>query len=164
MTALSADELMRWADDTSQRWFELLGRHPESLGIECDIMNTGTVAKLVQHIVAVELRYADRLQGVMESSYEHVPFGSAEELSETHRKAMEIFNRLLLDEGYDWEQSIQFQTRSAGVLRASRRTVLVHALMHTIRHYAQLATLVRQHGVKPDWPMDYLFMGATHVF
>jgi uncharacterized damage-inducible protein DinB len=126
-------------------------------------MQTGTVAKLVQHIVAVELRYAQRLVGVPESSYDQVPFGTVEELSETHRQAMETLNGLLLDKNYDWEQSIQFQTRSAGVLRASRRTVLVHTLMHSIRHYAQLATLVRQHGVKPDWPMDYIFMGATHV-
>jgi hypothetical protein len=35
--------------------------------------------------------------------------------------------------------------------------------MHGIRHYAQLATLVRQHGVAPDWPMDYLFMGARRA-
>lgn len=163
MTALSADELMRWADSTSLRWFEVLRKHPEALTFECDIMQTGTVAKLVQHIVAVELRYAQRLVGVPESSYDQVPFGTVEELSETHRQAMETLNGLLLDKNYDWEQSIQFQTRSAGVLRASRRTVLVHTLMHSIRHYAQLATLVRQHGVKPDWPMDYIFMGATHV-
>lgn len=50
-----------------------------------------------------------------------------------------------------------------GVLRASRKTILVHALMHSIRHYAQLATLVRQHGVKPDWQMDYLLMGTQRV-
>jgi uncharacterized damage-inducible protein DinB len=32
--------------------------------------------------------------------------------------------------------------------------------MHSIRHYAQLATLVRQHGFQPTWPMDYLFTAA----
>ncbi len=36
-------------------------------------------------------------------------------------------------------------------------------MTHGIRHYAQLATLVRQHGVTPDWPMDYLFMGARRA-
>jgi uncharacterized damage-inducible protein DinB len=56
---------------------------------------------------------------------------------------------------------LAFSTRSAGVLKASRRTVFVHLLMHSIRHYAQLATIVRHNGVKPDWGMDYLLMGAT---
>jgi len=35
--------------------------------------------------------------------------------------------------------------------------------MHSIRHYAQLATLARQNGFKPDWPMDYLYMNFHQV-
>ncbi len=161
MTALTADELIRWVERTSQGWFALFRDHAEALAFPCDILSTGTVAKLVQHIVAVELRYAQRLLGVPESPYDAIAFGTAEELHKTHQDAMEILSRLLRDEEFDWEQSISFQTRSAGLLRASRRTVLVHTLMHSIRHYAQLATLVRRHGVKPDWSMDYLFMEAA---
>jgi uncharacterized damage-inducible protein DinB len=51
---------------------------------------------------------------------------------------------------------LEFKTRSAGTLRATRRTVLVHLLTHSIRHYAQLATLARKEGVAPDWGMDYI--------
>jgi uncharacterized damage-inducible protein DinB len=40
---------------------------------------------------------------------------------------------------------------------------LFHALLHSVRHYGQLATLARQHGVAPDWPMDYLFMDMERV-
>jgi hypothetical protein len=36
-------------------------------------------------------------------------------------------------------------------------------MLHGIRHYAQLATLVRQQGVKPDWQMDYLFVDMERV-
>ncbi len=42
-------------------------------------------------------------------------------------------------------------------MQATRRSELVHTLMHSIRHYARLATLVRQHGIQPDWAMDYMF-------
>lgn len=56
-----------------------------------------------------------------------------------------------------------FQTRSAGVLLTSRKTVLFHALFHSIRHYAQLGTLIRAHGYKADRPGDYLFMDAQPV-
>ncbi len=50
MTALSGEELMAWVEKPSERWLALLGQHPEALAIECDIMGTGMVAKLLQHI------------------------------------------------------------------------------------------------------------------
>ena len=50
-------------------------------------------------------------------------------------------------------------TITMGKLKAPRKTIMfLHALMHSIRHYAQLATLARQNGFKPDWAMDYLYM------
>ena len=76
---------------------------------------------------------------------------------------MEMLRGLVADPAYDWDEELEFKTRSIGVLRASRKTILIHALMHGIRHYAQLATLVRQHGVAPDWQMDYLLMGARRA-
>ena len=90
-------------------------------------------------------------------------YGSVEEIYATHDRAMQLLREQIARPETDWEERIEFQTRSAGVMRASRRTVLVHALMHTVRHYAQLATLVRQNGVKPGWPMDYLFMEVERV-
>ena len=160
MTALTVDELMAWVERTSAGWRGLLKEHPEALAIECDIMATGSIAKLLQHIVAVELRYAQRLAGMPESHYEETVFGTTDEIYSTHEQAMKIFRELIVTPEFNWEQPVTFATRSAGTLKASRRTVLVHTLMHSIRHYAQLGTLVRQHGIKPDWPMDYLFMGA----
>jgi hypothetical protein len=58
-----------------------------------------------------------------------------------------------------WEEVLEFKTRSAGIMRISRRTALVQSLTHSIRHYAQLATLVRHHGITADLPLDYIFMG-----
>lgn len=84
MTALSGEELMAWVEKTSERWLALLGQHPEALAIECDIMGTGMVAKLLQHIVAVEIRYAQRLADLPESSYDEVGYGSAKEIFATH--------------------------------------------------------------------------------
>jgi uncharacterized damage-inducible protein DinB len=161
VVALSGEELMAWVEKTSERWVGLVGAHPEALAFPCDVRETQTVMELLQHIVAVEMRYAQRLRGVAESEYEEFSLTSVEELYRKHDEAMAMLRDLLpKGEGF-WEETIAFQTRSMGVLYASRRTVFVHTLMHSIRHYAQLATLVRQRGVTPDWAMDYLFMGAT---
>jgi uncharacterized damage-inducible protein DinB len=37
--------------------------------------------------------------------------------------------------------------------------IYFHLLTHSIRHYAQLATLLRHHEIASDWMMDYLGMG-----
>ncbi len=117
---------------------------------------------LLQHIVAVELRYADQLSGLAPTDYAAIPFDSAETIYATHERAMKGFQELL-DSDVDWNENFEFVTRSMGPMRATRKTVLFHALLHGIRHYAQLATLVRQHGIKPGWQMDYLMMGVERA-
>lgn len=158
--SIPAEDLLTWNDSSAGKWRAFSSAHPELLAIPCDIRESGTVAHLLQHIVAVELRYAQRLASQPETSYDDVPCNTAAEIFSTHDRALDLLRSLLADPTFDWDTEINFQTISAGRLRATRRAILVHALMHSIRHYAQLATLVRQHGFKPDWPMDFLFIAA----
>lgn len=160
--ALSADELFAWLEKTSANWSALLEAHPEILAMPCDVAGVSTVAALLQHIVAVELRYAERLSGLPATDYAAIPYDSAQVIYRVHQQAAALF-REQLQSDVDWDENIEFVTRSMGTMRASRKTILFHALLHGIRHYAQLATLARQRGVKPDWQMDYLIMGAERV-
>lgn len=160
--ALTAGEVFAWLEKTSTNWRKLLEAHPEILVMPCDVMGVTTAGGLLQHIVAVELRYAERLAGLPATDYSAIPYDSAEAIYQVHERAVSLY-REQLESAVDWDEKIELVTRSMGILRASRKTVLFHALLHSIRHYAQLATLVRQHGVKPDWPMDYLMMGAERV-
>jgi uncharacterized damage-inducible protein DinB len=161
--ALPAKDILAWVDVTAGNWKKLEEEHPEIFTLPCDIAGAKTTGELIQHIVAVELRYAERLSGLPETAYEQIPVGSANELLATHERAMEIFRSLLANGDYDWSEEMEFNTRSMGKLCSSRRTIFFHALLHGIRHYAQLATLVRQHGIKPEWPMDYLAMDARRA-
>jgi uncharacterized damage-inducible protein DinB len=154
---LAAEEVLAWNEKTAQNWRQLLISHPELLTQPCDIAGTKTVAELLQHIVAVELRYAERLAGLPISEYADVPFDSVESIYATHDRAVVIFQRLLTSD-INWAESVEFPTRTMGQLRSDPKTILFHALLHGIRHYAQLASLARHCGVQPDWPMDYLFM------
>jgi uncharacterized damage-inducible protein DinB len=160
--ALTAEEVLAWLDKTSTNWRALIEEHPEILNLPCDVMGVSTVGGLLQHIVAVELRYADQLSGLPPTEYAAIGFDSAAAIYATHERAMKML-RELLAAGGDWDAKFEFVTRSMGPMRSSRKSVLFHAMLHGIRHYAQLATLVRQHGVKPDWPMDYLFMDMERV-
>lgn len=154
--SLTGAEVLQWVDETSTQWFKFLAENPAILALPCDIMNVKSVAELLQHIVAAELRYAQRLAGLEITSYEQIPYGSVEELAATHKQAHALYVQLLNTPRYAWDEEIDFVTRSAGTLRFSRRKMFFHAQLHGIRHYAQLATLVRQHGYKPGWQMDLM--------
>jgi uncharacterized damage-inducible protein DinB len=155
--SLSAKELIAWLEKTSTGWRNLLTAHPELLAMHCDIVGVQTVAQLLQHIVAVELRYSERLADLPVSDYANIPFDSAESLYSTHDRAIALLQQVLASD-IDWNATIEFTTRAMGPARSKRKTMLFHTLFHGIRHYAQLATLARQHGIKPDWSMDYFLM------
>jgi uncharacterized damage-inducible protein DinB len=154
---LTATEMMAWIERTSEGWQKLIVAHPEVLAMPCDVMGVSTVGGLLQHIVAVELRYAEQLNGLPQTEYAAIPFDSADAIYATHRRATELLRQLLASD-IDWDEKFTFNTRSMGPMRSSRKTVLFHSLLHAIRHYAQLATLMRQQGIKPGWQMDYLPM------
>jgi len=155
---LTASEMFAWSQRTADGWRSLLQSHPEALEFPCDIYATRTVAGLLQHIVAVELRFAQRLAGLPETPYEDIPSSTLAEIFGVHDTAFALL-RDQLAAAPDWSEILEFRTRTAGTMRVSRKTILIHVLMHSIRHYAQLATLVRSHGIKPGWQMDYLVMG-----
>jgi len=160
--ALTADEMLAWLERTSTGWRDLIAAHPEALALPCDVMGVSTVGGLLQHIVAVELRYAEQLSGLPPTEYAAIPFGSAAEIYATHECAMALL-RAQLDSGVDWDERIDYVTRSMDPARSLRKTILFHALLHGIRHYAQLATLLRQQGIKPGWPMDYIAMDMERI-
>lgn len=159
---LSAAEMLAWVERTSDGWRGLIAAHPQILAMPCDVMNVATVGELLQHIVAVELRYAEQLSGMPPTEYGAIPFDSGDAIYATHERAMKMLREQLAS-NVDWNERIEFMTRSMGPASSSRRTVLFHALLHGIRHYAQLATLVRQNGIKPAWMMDYLAMDIERL-
>lgn len=157
---VSVENLLTWNDTTARHWRDFIHANPILLALPCDIRNSKTVADTLQHIFAVELRYAQSLAGLPESSYEEVPKNSIDSLLTAHTLAFDLIRSLLAQPGYDWSTELTFDTITLGRLRASRETILLHLTLHSIRHYAQLATLVRQNGFKTNWPMDYLFVAA----
>jgi uncharacterized damage-inducible protein DinB len=157
---LTAEEMLRWNEATSAAWRRLFEERPELLTFSCDIAKTSIVAQLLQHIVAVEVRYAERLAGVPETPYEEIAYDTVEKIYATHDRAVGLFRQALAAE-VDWDKVIEFTTRSRGPAQASLKTILFHALLHSQRHYAQLATLMRQHGHAIEGPGDYLLMGIV---
>jgi uncharacterized damage-inducible protein DinB len=161
--SVSADKLLAWNDTTAQHWRDFINAHPLIVFLPCDIRAGKTVGDTLHHIFAVELRYAQRLASLPESPYEEIPKEPFNSLFQAHRLAVEMVRNLFDDPAYDWSTELTFDTIAHGRLRATREAILVHLTLHSIRHYAQLATLLRQSGHKTTWPMDYLFTAAQRA-
>ena len=139
-----------------QIWFE--HQPSELLDLPLGIAMAKDVREFLLHIFAVELRYAERLTGSPVTEYESLPTGSVQELFDVGARARGLFRQYLSSVTDADLASIQeFPTRTAGVLRASKRKMFAHAMLHGLRHWAQLATALREKGHGTDWGHDFLF-------
>jgi uncharacterized damage-inducible protein DinB len=158
MRGLSFGELLDYTSDETNHWRDWFAKNPKALELSCDIAGTKNVREVVLHIVAVQMRYAERLLNLPVTQYEELGPKSATELfALAHKSAEDLRSFAVAANDADWDGTLTFPTRTAGTLTASRRKIFVHALMHGIRHWAQLATFLRQQGYQQDWPHDFIF-------
>ncbi|HSK46238.1 MAG TPA: DinB family protein [Candidatus Binatia bacterium] len=166
MRGLSFGELLDYSAEESNHWRDLFAQHPEALDVPCDIAGVKTVRELVLHIVAVQMRYAERLLNMPITEYDQLAARIAqgkpgEELFALSRKSFEDLRSFAIAANdADWDGTLTFPTRSAGEFTASRRKIFIHALLHGVRHWAQLSTLLRQKGYKQDWMHDFIASGV----
>ena len=154
------EKLITCNDETAQKFHDFVQANLTIFSLSSDIRSSETIAGTLQHIVYLELRFANLIAGLGKTPLEDIPKHSIEALHATHTHAIALVRQLLSDPAFDWSQDLTFDIPNLGRLEASRETFLVHLTMHSIRHYAQLATIVRQAGFEPNWPMDYLFTQA----
>ena len=159
---ITLEELLAWNNEASEFWKTHLDANPALLELPCDIGGTANVQQFVRHIWGVELRWSQRLAGLPVTAKENMPNGPMDALYDLHRQAAEIFRGLLARPDESWAEP--FVLDFAGVpeeMRAvSRRKVAGHALFHSQRHWAQLATLVRAAGFPSKFKGDLIFSPA----
>jgi len=146
---------------STEKWRVWFAVNPGALDISCDIYNSGSVRGFLRHIFAVELRHSQRLAGREVTAYEAIPMGTLDDLFATHTQALENLREFLArSSDAALGEEIAVQTVSAGTLHGSRRKLFVHVMLHSIRHWAQMTTLLREHGFTTDWAKDFLFSEA----
>ncbi len=160
--ALTFDELLRHNEEETERWRQWFRAHPEALDLKMDLAMMHDVRGVVRHIFGVELLYGERMLGQSPTiAPEKLPAGSVDALFDNGAQARRKFREFLNTwSDADWNRQVTFKTLSAGEQSASRRKCFVHALLHSMRHWAQLATALRQQGLKTDWSHDFLFTKA----
>jgi uncharacterized damage-inducible protein DinB len=150
--------LAAYVDGETERWREWFETAPaEVLDLPLGTGAEGTVRSLIKHIFAVELRYAQRLAGEAVSGYEQLTDGTVQELWRIHGAAAAIRDRFLADATPEsLDRVLVSDTRKLGRIESRAHVVVVHTLIHGIRHWAQIAAVLRQHGHGGLWEHDWL--------
>lgn len=161
---ISLQELLVWNRESSNFWKSYLDAHPHVLALPCDIGGTSDVQEFVCHIWGVELRWGQRLAGLPVTPKEDFPSGPLDALFDLHTQADAIFQGLLGAPEESWEKTyvLDLSWVPPEQRSMSRRKVALHALFHSQRHWAQLATLVRAAGFPTGFRGDLLFSPALH--
>jgi uncharacterized damage-inducible protein DinB len=156
--ALTFRELLDYTAAETAHWHRWLAAGRGGLlDLPAGEGRTATVRGLLHHVFVVERRYADRLLGDPVTPYEAVDTRDVATLFAAGAEARRRLERYLAGAtAADLARRLEFQTLSAGTLHASARKIVAHVLVHGIRHWAQLATVLRQHGEPTDWMHDLL--------
>jgi uncharacterized damage-inducible protein DinB len=160
--ALSFRELMGWTEEETRRWEAWFRERPEALAVSLGEGRWKTVGSLIYHVFMVERRYAERLLDQPVSPYADELPTAVDEIFAGFAEGRGRLERFVVQAtAEEWGEILTFETIAAGTLVASKRKIVAHALMHGIRHWAQIATALRQAGHGEQWMHDII--GSSSV-
>lgn len=149
--------LIGYTDWERQKWHDWLEKHPEALKTRMGPHGyCQTVGEVVKHIFSAENRYIDKLltnRSPIVARFRTTtskPF-----LSSANRvaKVSRISSKGFPAPSWDIPKDFEFVGWS---LEATPKKIVIHVLTHEIRHWAQIATVLRLNGCKVDLH-DFIF-------
>jgi uncharacterized damage-inducible protein DinB len=159
--AITHEELLAWNLESSRFWKAQLDANSALLELPCGIGGNATVQAFVRHIWGAELVWSQILAGLPVTDYQVWPNGPLDALFDLHLFAVGNFRALLDNPAVSWdERTVHYPWRRPEQPQPTPRKALAHVLLHSQRHWAQLATLVRAAGFPSGFKGDLLFTSA----
>jgi uncharacterized damage-inducible protein DinB len=157
---VSLQELMDFTEWERGKWHQWLSERGDSvLKIAAGPHGDGrfeSVGDLVKHIFIAEKHHVDRLSHRPIIGTAAIPGNNIESLFEFGRRSRHDLKSFVESlPAKDWDVRREFQIMGKPVTVTPRKFI-VHILMHEIRHWAQIATILRLNGL-PGGFADFLF-------
>lgn len=159
--ALDLAPLLAYTAWEREQWHEWLRTHGDDvLSISAGPNGDGrfqTIGDLIRHIFSAEKRYIDRLSGRPLTETAAIPNNNSEALftfAEQSRRDLEHFIDTFPTD--QWDVPEDHKLLPTATIRATPRKIIVHVLTHEMRHWAQIATLLRLNGQTSGFH-DFLF-------
>ena len=155
--ALTYKVLLEVTSAEHHRWRDWFVEHPKAWVVPFATGRMATIGGVVLHIFGVELRYAQRLLDQEVTAWEEFRQTSIDEVFELGDNARGQFVHFLTTAPEkELDRVLTFQTLTAGTISASKYKIASNIFLHGIRHWGQIATVLRQNGFVDQWPHDML--------
>jgi uncharacterized damage-inducible protein DinB len=163
VVSLSLDDLMEYTDWERRKWRDRLRGHGEQvLEISAGPDGDGrfeSVGDLIRHIFSAEKRYVERLSGRPLTDTASISNNNIQALFQFSQQSRKELKELLETfPAQEWDAPQEYKILSYSIT-ASPKKIVTHILMHEIRHWAQIGTLLRLNGLKGEFH-DFLFSPA----
>jgi len=156
------DVLLGYTEQETARWREWLSKQPESvlqIAAGDPSKEMGTIHDLLFHILIVEWVYAKVLSGEnWENEWQKFDRTTITGIFAVAAEAQPKL-RAFADSATDAQLAKQYTitARSGQTVAGSGRKFLTHVALHSTRHWAQIAMLLRKEGHATDWQHDFVF-------
>jgi len=161
--ALSYKFLLEYTSIEQHRWHDWFEANPKAWDVSFAAPPMATVGGVVNHIFAVELRYTQRLRDESVSEWHdlvvHTSLEDVFALGDNARASLVEFLTNAPQEELD--RKLTFRTLTAGEVTASKHKIASNIFLHGIRHWGQIATVLRQNGFAVQWPHDALLSSVA---
>ncbi len=158
---VSFDVLLAYLDEEAGKWEKWFAENHAAFDVKVDVANVGDARGMLHHIFAVEKLYVRRLRQEPPITPNDVPREPETELFAVGKQARLDLRAIASEKGDSGlDESFTFKTSTYGDITASYRKCLTQVIVHSIRHWAQLATTLRQSGFKQPWGHDFLLSTA----
>jgi uncharacterized damage-inducible protein DinB len=155
--ALRYETLLEHTSTEQHRWHDWFVERPKAWAVPFATGRMATVGGVVTHIFAVELRYAQRLLDQEVTSWEEFRQTSIEDVFELGDHARgQLVQFLTSARESELDRVLTFQTLTAGTVSASKHKIASNVFLHGIRHWGQIATVLRQNDFADQWSHDLL--------
>lgn len=157
---VSMNELVEYTDWERAKWHKrFISAGDHALSLAAGPNGDGRfdrVGDLVRHIFSAEKRYVERLSNQPLTDTTAIPADKVETLFEFGGKSRCCLKEFLAKfPTKDWDSPEDFVILNYKTT-ATPRKIITHVLMHEIRHWAQIGTLLRLDGIVDDFH-DFLF-------
>jgi uncharacterized damage-inducible protein DinB len=155
--ALTYKTLLELTSTEHHRWHDWFIEHPEAWAVPFATGRMATIGGVVRHVFGVELRYAQRLLDQDVTSWEELRQTSIEDVFELGDHARgQLVHFLTTAPEKELDRVLTFQTLTAGMVTASKYKIASNIFLHDIRHWGQIATVLRGNGFEDQWAHDML--------
>ena len=160
--ALRYETLLELTSTEQHRWHDWFVERPQTWAVPFATGRMATIGGVVTHIFAVELRYAQRLLDREVTPWEDFRQTSIDEVFELGDNARGFLVQFLTSAPEsELDRVLTFQTLTAGTVTASKHKIASNVFLHGIRHWGQIATVLRQEGFADQWPHDMLLSNIS---